>query len=58
MTAEHFSDAAVRESAVQRTPLGKLGEAAEVADVVTFLCSAEARWITGQTINVSGGSVI
>jgi hypothetical protein len=58
MTAEHFSDAAVRESAVQRTPLGKLGEAAEVADVVAFLCSAEARWITGQTINVSGGSVI
>jgi 3-oxoacyl-[acyl-carrier protein] reductase len=58
MTAEHFSDSAVLESAIQRSPFGRLGNAEEVADVVAFLCSAEARWITGQTLNVSGGFIL
>ena len=58
MTAEHFSDAEVRQRAIERSPLGKLGSAEEVADVVAFLCSHEARWITGQILNVSGGFVI
>ena len=58
MTAEHFSDLAVRESAIRRIPFGRLGKPQEVADVVAFLCSADARWITGQILNVSGGSVL
>jgi hypothetical protein len=58
MTAEHFSDTAVRQGAINRSPLGRLGNAEEVAEVVAFLCSSEARWITGQTLNVSGGFVV
>ena len=30
-----------------RTPLGRLGTASNVADVVTFLASPDARWVTG-----------
>ncbi len=58
MTAEHFSDLAVRERALRRHPLGRMGTAEDVADVVAFLCSKDAQFITGQVINVSGGFVI
>ena len=58
MTAAHFSDAAVLENAIQRSPLGRLGNAPEIADVVAFFCSGDARWITGQSLNVSGGFTI
>lgn len=36
-------------------PFGRFGTPEEVADVVTFLASARARWITGATISVDGG---
>lgn len=34
---------------------GKLGDVQEIADVVAFLASDEARWMTGQNIRVNGG---
>lgn len=37
-------------------PLGRLGEPADIADVIVFLCSDDARWITGQAIMVTGGA--
>lgn len=37
-------------------PLGRLGEAAEVADVVAFLLSDEAGYVTGGTWAVDGGA--
>lgn len=37
------------------TPLGRIGAPEEVADVVVFLASTQARWITGQRIYVGGG---
>ena len=58
MTAAHLSDAATVERAVARHPLGRLSTPEDVADVVAFLCSDAARFITGQSINVSGGFVI
>jgi 3-oxoacyl-[acyl-carrier protein] reductase len=58
MTARHLSDAATLAHAIERHPLGRLGTAEDVADVVAFLCSPEARFITGQSINVSAGFVI
>ena len=36
-------------------PLGRIGEAADVAGIVVFLCSERAAWITGSCINVDGG---
>jgi NAD(P)-dependent dehydrogenase (short-subunit alcohol dehydrogenase family) len=37
------------------TPLGRLEEPEDVADVVVFLCSDQARFMTGQGVNVTGG---
>ncbi len=37
------------------TPLGRVGVPEDVADVVAFLVSEEARWLTGQTLFVGGG---
>lgn len=42
---------------VQQTPLGRLGEPADIADVVTFLAGNDARWLTGQNIRPTGGLV-
>ena len=58
MTAEHLGDPATLAHAVARHPLGRLGTPDDVADVVAFLCSDDARFITGQSINVSAGFVI
>jgi NAD(P)-dependent dehydrogenase (short-subunit alcohol dehydrogenase family) len=38
-----------------QTPLGRLEEPEDVADVVAFLCSEQARFMSGQGINVAGG---
>src|ERR1700722_7983532 len=55
MTADYLADAATHERAIARHPLGRLGAPEDVADVVAFLCSDDARFVTGQTLNVSGG---
>lgn len=39
----------------QITALGRLGKVEDIADVTAFLCSEQARWITGQNIRVNGG---
>ncbi len=40
---------------VARTPLGRLGTTSNVADVVAFLASPDARWVTGQVLDTTGG---
>lgn len=37
------------------TPLGRIGKPEDVADVVVFLASEQARWLTGQMLYVGGG---
>lgn len=44
-----------RELLQQQIPLGRLGSAAEVAAVVSFLASPQAAYITGETIHINGG---
>jgi 3-oxoacyl-[acyl-carrier protein] reductase len=40
---------------IGRTPLGRAGMPSDIADVVAFLASPDARWITGQVLLASGG---
>ena len=43
---------------VQMSPLKRLGLPMDIAEVVTFLVSDEARWLTGQNIQAGGGIVM
>ena len=45
-------------AALPDSPLGRRGQPAEVAAMVRFLCSAEARYVTGQAIHVNGGAFV
>jgi 3-oxoacyl-[acyl-carrier protein] reductase len=40
---------------VARTPLGRIGDPADIAPVVAFLASPDARWITGHVLMTTGG---
>ncbi len=40
---------------IQQTPLGRLGQPEDIADVVAFLVSNDAHWMTGQNLQVNGG---
>jgi 3-oxoacyl-[acyl-carrier protein] reductase len=44
-----------KDALVKRTALGRLGTPEDIAEVVCFLASDAGRWITGETISVSGG---
>jgi len=39
-------------------PLRRIGKPADIADVIVFLASEQARWLTGQVIKVSGGHAL
>lgn len=43
---------------LERTPLNRLGRPEDVADIVYFLASDEARYMTGQSINITGGMIM
>ncbi len=58
MTAEHLGNPANYERAMARHPLGRMTTPEDISGAVAFLCSDDARFITGQTLNVSGGFVI
>jgi 3-oxoacyl-[acyl-carrier protein] reductase len=57
MTADYFADKQRLQHAIDRQPFGRLARADEVGDVVLFLCGPQSSWITGDSINVSGGFV-
>ncbi len=48
----------IKEKLKSSIPLGRLGKPADVANLVCFLVSDEANYITGQTFNVDGGMVM
>lgn len=47
----------IRAEHVAQIPMGRLGTAQEFADVVAFLCSGRASFVTGSVIRVDGGAV-
>lgn len=50
-----LTDEASRRKILSRTPLGRLGEPAEIAAVAAFLASDDASYLTGQTLYPDGG---
>ena len=40
---------------MESTPIGRIAEPEEIANIVKFLCSTDSSYITGQTINANGG---
>jgi 3-oxoacyl-[acyl-carrier protein] reductase len=44
-----------RDSLLQQIPIGRLGTPAEIAGLVSFLCSDLAGYITGETVHINGG---
>jgi 7-alpha-hydroxysteroid dehydrogenase len=42
---------------LKHTPLGRLGEAADIAQAALFLCAPASSWISGQILTVSGGGL-
>ncbi|HVS05319.1 MAG TPA: 3-oxoacyl-ACP reductase FabG [Candidatus Dormibacteraeota bacterium] len=45
----------LKKAAAERTPLRRIGRADDIAGVITFLCSDDASFVTGQTIYATGG---
>ncbi|MDT0265619.1 SDR family oxidoreductase [Streptomyces sp. DSM 44915] len=47
-----------RAAVAAMSPLGEVGSPAHIADVVAFLASSDARWVTGQSIDATGGALL
>ncbi len=48
----------IRDALIQQIPLGRIGQAKDIASIVCFLASDDAGYITGQTFTVDGGMVM
>ena len=55
MVAGAFVNSAGNHAILSRTPLGRYGQASEIAAVVAFLASDDASYMTGETVYVDGG---
>ncbi|MFE9258765.1 SDR family oxidoreductase [Streptomyces sp. NPDC006879] len=53
-----FSNPAAVERMAQMSVFGRVGQPADIADVVAFLASDDARWITGSFIDATGGTLL
>jgi 3-oxoacyl-[acyl-carrier protein] reductase len=53
--AAGFMGSEFETNAVAQTPLGRIGQPDDIASVAVFLAGPDSGWITGETLNVSGG---
>lgn len=58
MTAKDLADEALQESITKNIPLGRAATPEEIAGPIVFLCTEWANHITGEVLNVNGGSVL
>jgi 3-oxoacyl-[acyl-carrier protein] reductase len=58
MTTEALGDAAQQESIIKGIPVGRVATPEDIAGAIVFLCSNWANHITGEVLNVNGGSVL
>lgn len=58
LTRDYLAKPSIREDLVSLVPAGRLGTSSEVADVVSFLASDRATFITGHVLYVDGGRVL
>jgi NAD(P)-dependent dehydrogenase (short-subunit alcohol dehydrogenase family) len=58
LSVEHSVGPEGLERAAEYIPLGRVGEPGDIADVILFLCSEAARYMTGQTVIVDGGLMV
>lgn len=58
LSEEHSLGAEGLEAAAAFIPMGRIGEPDDIADVILFLSSNAARYITGQTLVVDGGLLV
>ncbi|MFI6040254.1 SDR family oxidoreductase [Nocardia sp. NPDC051321] len=58
MNASFLNNAETVAAVAAMSPLKKLGQSADVADIVGFLASDDARWVTGQWIDATGGGLL
>jgi len=53
--AAGIAESDMRKQTEAQTPLGRIGQPQDIAPAVAFLASADAAWITGETLFISGG---
>lgn len=58
MASTNFRDPKIISEMQKGTPWPRLGQPQDIANLVVFLCSDEAQWITGQNIAVDGGFTV
>ena len=58
LSEEHSLGPAGLEKAAEFIPMGRVGEADDIADVILFLASDAARYMTGQVVTVDGGLLV
>lgn len=47
----------MKKAMIERTPLGRVALPSDIADVVAFVVSHDARWVTGQILTANGGFI-
>jgi len=57
MMRDGFTDEQLQ-SSIDQVPLGRMAQPEEVADAVSFLVGTDSRYVTGATLNVTGGQLM